>query len=180
MGLELYLDLLSQPSQPSCAVYIFVKKNDIPLELRTVELFKGQHLNKEFFPASKNLQRVPLLKDGDFILSESVAIPIYLSANYQTADHRYPADLQAHAHIREYLGWHADCIRGTFSVPLWVQVLAPLIGVQVPKEKVECNRTTIDKELQLLEDKFLRDKPFLTSQQVTLADLMAPEELMQA
>lgn len=50
----------------------------------------------------------------------------------------------------------------------------------MPKEKVERNRTTIDKELQLLEDKFLRDKPFLTSQQVTLADLMAPEELMQA
>lgn len=41
MGLELYLDLLSQPSQPSRAVYIFVKKNNIPLELRTVELFKG-------------------------------------------------------------------------------------------------------------------------------------------
>ncbi|XP_006925340.1 glutathione S-transferase theta-2-like, partial [Pteropus alecto] len=33
--------------------------------------------------------------------------------------------------------------------------------------------------LQQLEDKFLRDKPFLTSQQVTLADLMALEELIQ-
>lgn len=59
----------------------------------------------------------------------SVAIPIYLSANYQTADHRYPADLQAHAHIREYLGWHADFIRGTFSVPLWVQVRRAIWGV---------------------------------------------------
>nr|KAF6465358.1 glutathione S-transferase theta 2B [Rousettus aegyptiacus] len=176
MGLELYLDLLSQPSQPSCAVYIFVKKNDIPLELRTVELFKALD-RKETQQLESEGAQLMAEKKGD---QRGVAIPIYLSANYQTADHRYPADLQAHAHIREYLGWHADCIRGTFSVPLWVQVLAPLIGVQVPKEKVECNRTTIDKELQLLEDKFLRDKPFLTSQQVTLADLMAPEELMQA
>ncbi|XP_019520935.1 PREDICTED: LOW QUALITY PROTEIN: glutathione S-transferase theta-2B-like [Hipposideros armiger] len=175
MGLELFLDLISQPSR---AVYIFAKKNGIPFELRTVELLKGQHLSKEFFPVN-SLQRVPTLKDGDFVLSESVAILIYLSCKYQTADHWYPSDLQARMRIHEYLGWHADCIYGTFGVSLWAQVLAPLIGVQVPEEKVKCNRTNVDKALQYLEDKFLGHKAFLTSQQVTLADLMALEELMQ-
>ncbi|XP_074177604.1 glutathione S-transferase theta-2B-like [Rhinolophus sinicus] len=175
MGLELYLDLISQPSR---AVYIFAKKNGIPFELHHVELLKGQHLSKEFFPVN-SLQRVPTLKDGDFVLSESVAILIYLSFKYQTADHWYPADLQARVRIHEYLGWHADRIRGTFGVSLWTQVLAPLIGVQVPEEKVKRNRTNVDKALQHLEDEFLGHKAFLTSQQVTLADLMALEELMQ-
>ncbi|KAM5311603.1 glutathione S-transferase theta-2B-like [Glossophaga mutica] len=175
MGLELYLDLLSQPCR---AVYIFAKKNGIPFELRTVELLKGQHLKKEFLSAD-SLQRLPILKDGDFLLNESVAILIYLSVKYQTADHWYPSDLQARMRIHEYLGWHGDRICRTFGVSMWAQVLAPLIGLQVPEEKLKRNRAAMDQALQCLEDKFLGDKAFLTSQQVTLADIMALEELMQ-
>ncbi|KAF6081340.1 glutathione S-transferase theta 2B [Phyllostomus discolor] len=161
MGLELYLDLLSQPSR---AVYIFAKKNGIPFQLRALDLLKGHHLNPEFLPAN-SLQRVPVLKDGDFLLTESVAILIYLSIKYQTADHWYPSDLQARMRIHEYLGWHGDCIRSTFGVSLWAQVLAPLIGIQVPEEKLKRNRAAMDRALQCLEDKFLGDKAFLTGQQ---------------
>ncbi|KAI5133386.1 glutathione S-transferase theta-2B-like [Manis pentadactyla] len=176
MGLELYLDLLSQPCR---AVYIFAKKNGIPFELRPVELFKGQHLTGALFQKSSSLQRLPTLKDGDFVLTESVAIMIYLSFKYQTAEHWYPPDLHARARIHEYLGWHADCIRGVFGVLLWTKVLAPLIGVQVPEEKVQRNRTAMDQALQVLQDKFLGDRAFLTGRQVALADLLALEELMQ-
>ncbi|XP_058387878.1 glutathione S-transferase theta-2B-like isoform X2 [Diceros bicornis minor] len=175
MSLKLFLDLLSQPCR---AVYIFAKKNGIPFEMRTVELLKGQHLSQKFLQVN-SLQRLPTLQDGDFVLTESVAILIFLSAKYRTADHWYPADLQARAHIHEYLGWHADCIRGTFGVPLWTQVIMPLTGTQVPEEKVRRNRTAMDQALQQLEDKFLGNRAFLTSQQVTLADLMALEELVQ-
>lgn len=58
-------------------------------------------------------------------------------------------------------------------------MLAPLIGTQVPEEKVERNRTYMDHALQQLESKFLGDKAFFVGQQVTLADLMVLEELMQ-
>ncbi|XP_012578979.1 PREDICTED: glutathione S-transferase theta-2B-like isoform X2 [Condylura cristata] len=159
MGLELYLDLLSQPCR---AVYIFAKKNGIPFELRTVEIFKGQHVTKEFSQIN-SIQKLPTLKDGDFVLTESVAILIYLSTKYQTAEHWYPPELQFRIH--EYLGWHADHIRSTFGVPLWTQVVIPLIGVKVPEEKVERNKTLMDQALQKLEDKFLGCKAFLVSQQ---------------
>ncbi|XP_076723461.1 glutathione S-transferase theta-2B isoform X1 [Callospermophilus lateralis] len=186
MGLELYLDLLSQPCR---AVFIFAKKNGIPFQLRTVQLLKGQNCSKEFLQIN-SLQKVPVLKDGDFILTESPlsplpipvsssAILIYLSCKYQVADHWYPSDLQTRSQIHEYLGWHADNIRSIFGVTLWIRVLAPLIGIQVPEEKVKRNRTYMDHALQRLESKFLGDKPFLVGQQVSMADLMLLEELIQ-
>ncbi|KAM6156161.1 glutathione S-transferase theta-2B-like isoform 3-T3 [Rhynchocyon petersi] len=175
MGLELYLDLLSQPCR---AVYIFAQRNRIPFELRPVELLKGQQRSPEFSQIN-SLQKVPVLKDGDFILTESTAILIYLSLKYQTEAHWYPPDLQTRSRVHEYLGWHADSIRGIFGVPLWTQVLAPLIGAEVPEEKVRRNRAFMDHALQQLEDTFLKSRPFLASNQVSLADLMALEELIQ-
>uniref|UniRef100_A0A8C5Y8L6 glutathione transferase n=1 Tax=Microcebus murinus TaxID=30608 RepID=A0A8C5Y8L6_MICMU len=160
MGLELYLDL---PSQPCRAVYIFAKKNGtsngIPFELRTVELLR--QASKEFFQVN-SLQRVPVPKDGDFLLTESTAILICLSCKYQTADHWYPPDLQAH----------------TEPTVCPHQVLAPLLGTQVPEEKMDRNRTAMAWALQQLEDHFLGERAFLAGQQVTLADLMALEELI--
>ncbi|XP_075389706.1 glutathione S-transferase theta-2B-like isoform X2 [Tenrec ecaudatus] len=161
MGLELYLDLLSQPCR---AVYIFTKKNRIPFELQAVNLLKGGQTSKHFSKLN-SLQKVPTLKDDDFVLTESTAILIYLSQKYHTDDHWYPAELQARARVHEYLGWHADFIRGTFGVMLWTKVLAPLIGTQVPEEKVCRNRTAIDEALDKLNARFLGNKPFLTGQQ---------------
>lgn len=39
MGLELYLDLLSQPCR---SIYIFARSNNIPFEFKQVELMKGE------------------------------------------------------------------------------------------------------------------------------------------
>uniref|UniRef100_H0WNB5 glutathione transferase n=1 Tax=Otolemur garnettii TaxID=30611 RepID=H0WNB5_OTOGA len=173
MDLELYLDLLSQPCR---AVYIFAKKNGIPFKMHTMELCKGGSGQS---PRVGTCRDIPEMRDMRFLSAKHTAILIYLSCKYQTADHWYPRDLQARARVHEYLGWHADHIRGTFGVPLWTRVLAPLIGTQVPEEKMERNRIAMDQALQQLEDKFLGDKAFLAGQQVTLADLMALEELIQ-
>lgn len=63
----------------------------------------------------------------------SSAILIYLSCRCQVGDHWYPPDLQSRARIHEYLGWHADNIRGTFGVTLWARVRRAIRGGLEPQ-----------------------------------------------
>merc|ERR1719158_1809903 len=51
------------------------------------------------------LQKVPVIKDGDFVLTESVAMFRYLAREKNVADHWYPSDSKAQARVDEYLEW---------------------------------------------------------------------------
>ncbi|XP_033295542.1 glutathione S-transferase theta-3-like isoform X2 [Orcinus orca] len=175
MGLQLYLDLLSQPCR---AVYIFAKKNDIPFELRTVDLLKGQHYSDDFAQVNP-LRKVPALKDGDFTLAESVAILLYLTRKYETPDHWYPQDLQARARVDEYLAWQHTALRTSCTRTMWQKMLLPVfLGQRVPPETLASTLAELDRCLQLLEDKFLKDQDFLSGPHISVADLVAITELM--
>ncbi|XP_047616771.1 glutathione S-transferase theta-3-like isoform X1 [Phacochoerus africanus] len=175
MVLELYLDLLSQPC---CAVYIFAKKNGIPFELRTVDLLKGQHFSDDFAQVNP-LRKVPALKDGDFTLAESVAILLYLSRKYETPNHWYPQDLQTRARVDEYLSWQHTDLQTSCIRTMWQKMLLPVfLGQPVPPETLASTLAKLDRCLQLLEDKFLKDQDFLAGPHISLADLVAITELM--
>ncbi|XP_014721748.3 glutathione S-transferase theta-1 isoform X2 [Equus asinus] len=177
MGLELYLDLLSQPCR---AVYIFAKKNGIPFELRTVELLKGQHFSADFAQLNP-LKKVPVLKDGDFTLTESVAILLYLTRKYKTPDHWYPQDLQARARVDEYLAWQHTALRRNCLRTLWHKLMLPVfMGEPVAAEMLAATLAELEGSLQLLEDKFLQNKAFFAGPHISLADLVAITELMHA
>lgn len=66
MSLKLYFDLLSQPSR---ALYIFMKKNHVPFEQKLVNLGKGEHLQPEFEKINP-LKKVPVIEHNGFYLTE--------------------------------------------------------------------------------------------------------------
>lgn len=57
MSLKLYYNFLSQPSR---ALYIFMKKCNIPFEAKNVDLAKGEHFGPEFEQINP-LKKVPVI-----------------------------------------------------------------------------------------------------------------------
>ncbi|KAM9546181.1 glutathione S-transferase theta-1a [Salvelinus alpinus] len=178
MPLELYLDLHSQPCR---SVFIFAKKTNIPFDFKFVDLATGQQYGEDFGKISV-VRKVPVMRDGDFILTESVAILKYLAEKFGTSDsdHWYPADLQKRARVNEYLSWQHAAMRAHGSKVFWFRAIVPIItGSDVPKEKMDSAMEDLTLSLKVFEEKFLDDRPFIIGEKISLADLVAIVEIMQ-
>ncbi|XP_076007181.1 glutathione S-transferase theta-1a [Genypterus blacodes] len=176
--MELYLDLHSPPAR---AVFLFAKIAGIPFEFKLVDLTAGQQHSEEYGKISM-VRKVPVMKDGSFILTESVAILKYLVQKHASsvADHWYPAELQQRARVNEFLSWQHMNFKMHCSKVFWFRSVAPVLSdCGVPKEKMDSALEDLTQSLNMLEQKFLQDKRFIVDDRVSLADLMALVDLMQ-
>ncbi|XP_069703060.1 uncharacterized protein [Periplaneta americana] len=105
MSLTFYANLVSQPSR---AVALFLKVNNIPHEFKFVDMVKGEHTS-EVYEKLNPFKKVPIIDDNGFILRESVGILRYLCRERNVPDHWYPKDSKQQARVDEYLEWqHLD------------------------------------------------------------------------
>jgi glutathione S-transferase len=98
--MKLYMHPVSTTSRP---IRLLIAERELPVEEQVVDLFSGAHHQPPFSEMNPN-KLVPVLQDGDFVLTESQAILQYLADKFELRD-LYPADLKKRATINERLDW---------------------------------------------------------------------------
>ncbi|XP_032684009.1 glutathione S-transferase theta-3-like [Odontomachus brunneus] len=176
MSLKLYFDLLSQPSR---AVYIFLKVCNIPFERNIINLKNLEQLSPEYEKVNP-LKKVPAIEHNGFCLAESIGIMRYISREFKVADHWYPSDSKRQAKVDEYLEWQHLNTRLHCSTYFLVQFLLPLMKGRPPKaEKVEESKNRMNTCLDFIENTWLKDNLFLTGDTISVADILGACEIEQ-
>lgn len=174
--MKYYFDLLSQPSR---ALWIFMKLNDVPFEPVVIKLARNNQKTAEFAEVNR-FKQVPCIDDDGFKLSETVAIFRYLMAKHpEIADHWYPKDARERARIDEYLEWQHNEIRSGCTTYVRVKFVTPM--ERWPRWKGASERRlaetkeNMEKALDKLETIWLANESqqFLASNEISFADIFA-------
>ncbi|KAM7345502.1 glutathione S transferase T1 [Cochliomyia hominivorax] len=172
-----YFDLMSQPSR---ALWIGLKMSKTPFEECPVALRRREQLTDEYKKVNR-FQKVPALVDGDFHLSESIAMIRYLADKDLFSTDLYPKDLQYRARVDEFLEWQHLTVRAgcaTYFLRCW---LLPINGLaHMPSQEViDKLIKEMEQHLKLVEKIWLKDGDFLTGKKLTVADLVGACEIEQ-
>ncbi|KAL4150495.1 hypothetical protein PRNP1_009897 [Phytophthora ramorum] len=174
MPVKLYANLISQPSR-AAEWAMRIKKLDH--EFVVTDFGSATFTSPEFLAFNPN-GLIPVLQDGDFSLFEGNAIMPYLAEKFGWTD-LFPADVQAHAKVNQYLHWHHTNAR--LITP---KVLVPLMHTKqnaaTPDEAVLVKATpALLTKLAELMEKFLVKDFVAESDHPTLADIAAYCEFVQ-
>lgn len=86
-----------------------IRNLGLEVDIEHINLLKGEQLSEEFVKLN-SLHQVPVLVDGDFVLSESRAIQAYLVNFYKPGSHFYPNDPRSRAFVDQMLYFDATVV----------------------------------------------------------------------
>lgn len=139
----------------------------IPFEAITVNLKKGDHLKPEYRkinPAGK----LPALVDGDFVLTESVAIVLYLAE--KTPGHAFmPKDLRERAELYRWLLFTVT----ELEQPLWRIARNTNLYPEADRSASDVAIASGEfKQMAAVLEAHMRGREYLVGDHVTLGDFV--------
>ena len=165
-------------SQPSRTLLAFMKLSGIEYQEHIVNIFECEHRTDEFAKTVNPLKTVPALIDDGFKLAESEAMMKYLMNSRKVGEAYYPSDLKTRALIDMYLSFHHSAFRPDICKYFLATYLylKPYCHFSFKKEEV---RPPIIATCKKLEEIFLKDSNYIAGDNITIADLLAVNELTQ-
>ncbi|KAL3162187.1 Glutathione S-transferase theta-1 [Trebouxia sp. C0010 RCD-2024] len=173
----LYMNFMSQPAR---ACVLFCRINCLKVEECHINVTAGQTRSQDFRKINP-LGKIPCLKVGDFVLSESAAIMRYLAQVNQVPAHWYPRDPQERARVNSALDWYHGSLRLPAIMLTWYvigQTMQPTIKlISVTEGSAKRQLAVLKDTLKMMEGFYLADRKFVAGDKISIADLLYSCEL---
>jgi len=165
-GMRLYMNPYSANARRAhmTAIQLGIDHEDV-----VVDLAKRDHKAPGFLAMNPN-GRVPVLVDGDFVLTESHAIMTYL-ADKAGDDALYPRAPQARADVHRWLFWNANHFQPAVSVLNFERIVKTIRGLGAPDPNEVARGESLVREFAGVLDQHLATRTWLSQDRLTLADL---------
>jgi glutathione S-transferase len=165
--MKLHFHPVSTTSRP---VVLFCAEEKIAYEPVIIDMMTGAHLKEPFLKLNPN-HMVPVLEDGDFVLTESSAILKYLADKVNSA--AYPKDLQKRARVNERMDW----FNANFSREWAYHLVYPQIFPNHARSPEAAQTATVswgkaksEAFLEILDKHLLGSHKYLCGDEITIAD----------
>lgn len=150
---------------------------ELPLELRLVDLQKGEQRTPEFLRLNP-MGRTPVLQDGDFILWESTAIMQYLAS--QVPNSLWTEDWQIRADIMRWQSWQLAHWHQACQPLQYENFVKPLLELGDPDPQAVQQATELFHKEAIALNTYLAEREFLVNNTLTLADFSVASDLTYA
>jgi glutathione S-transferase len=154
---------------------LFCAEAKIAFEPVIIDMMKGEHLSEAYLKLNPS-HMVPVLQDGDFVLTESSAILKYLADKVDSP--AYPKDLKKRARINERMDW----VNANFYREFCYHLVYPQIfpnhtrqGDVAQSSLLAWGKEKADHWLGILDKSYLGAHKFICGDEITIADYFAAE-----
>jgi glutathione S-transferase len=170
--MKLHFHPVSTTSRP---VVLFCAENNVAVEPVVVDLMTGEHMKEPFLTLNPSAQ-VPVLEDGDFVLTESSAILKYLADKQNSPT--YPKELKARARVNERMDWfNTNYYREWAYHLIYPQVFPTHLRSPdvAQKATLDWGKEKTEHWLKVLDKHYLADAKYVCGSELTIADYLGAE-----
>lgn len=164
--MKLHYDPTSTTSRP---VLIFLHEAGMEVTLKPLSLFGGDHLAPTFAALNPN-RAVPVLEDGDFVLTEVSAILKFLAEGHAS----YPSEPHARAKVHQWMDWFNIGFYRDHGYGLVYSQIIPDYRHANPITQADIIERAAERSARWLGilDLALGETPFLCGEAPTIADFL--------
>ncbi|QSX39962.1 glutathione S-transferase family protein [Shewanella cyperi] len=170
------IELYGTPRSRALRISWLLEELGIPWEFHYIDFARGDNRTESFL-ALNPCGKVPVIRDGELVLTESAAIMMYLAEKYGAGQWLPDAGTAAAARHYQWLSY----IITELEQPLWTMGKHKFALPEA--QRVPAVRTTavweFDKAAAIAED-WLPDSPFLLGEQIQVADILLAHTLLWA